>query len=263
MQRVTVPLADGHLVVDAWHWDEPERPAMLLIPSLGRGAADFADVCALLAAEGLRCLAMNPRGIADSSPVVEGATLFDYARDAVSVIDAASAPTAHVVGHAFGNRIARCVASRWGQRVDSVVLLAAGGGFPPEEDARLAMLKLLGSDSLSEAEIDACLSNALFAPGSNPAPWRDGWYRRTAGRQIAAAKATDTGQWWHGGSAPLLVVQALADRMALSENGRKLVAERANSELVEIAAAGHAMLPEVPGEVAARIASFVKRNLPP
>ena len=258
MQRVTVPAADGHLVVDAWHWEDPKRPAVLLIPSLGRGAADFADVCSLLAADGLRCLAMNPRGIADSSPALEGATLFDYASDAVSVIDAASAPSAHVVGHAFGNRIARCVASRWEDRVDSVVLLAAGGFLAPEEEARQAMLTLLGSETLDEAEVDACLATALFAPGSDPTPWRDGWYRRTAGQQIAAAKATDTEQWWRGGRAPLLVVQALADRMALPGNGRKLVAERANSELVEIAAAGHAMLPEVPAEVAARISFFVR-----
>ncbi|MEM9058047.1 MAG: alpha/beta fold hydrolase, partial [Pseudomonadota bacterium] len=121
MRTRRVELDDGHVTVDAWRWDERERPTLLLLPSLGRGAADFAAVADALATRGLRCLALNPRGIADSAPAVSEATLVDYARDAAGVI-AATGARAHVVGHAFGNRVARCLAQHWPARVDSVTL---------------------------------------------------------------------------------------------------------------------------------------------
>src|SRR4051794_41857316 len=67
------------------------------------------------------------RGVGGSRGSLDGATLHDLAGDVAGVIKAIGCGPAHLVGHAFGNRIARCLAVDQPPLVRSVTLLAAGG----------------------------------------------------------------------------------------------------------------------------------------
>jgi pimeloyl-ACP methyl ester carboxylesterase len=184
---------------------------------------------------------------------VTGPTLHEIAASVAAVIEAAGRGPAHVVGHAFGNRVARCVAADRPDLVRSVTLLAAGGLIEPEREVWEALARCVGNPTVED------LALAMFAPGNDPSGWLDGWSADRARAQGAAVRATPVEDWWLAGAAPLLVVQGLADRVAVPENGRRLVAEAGGrARLVEIEGAGHALLPERPDEVAAAVIDFLR-----
>jgi pimeloyl-ACP methyl ester carboxylesterase len=234
-------------------------PAVLLIPSLGRGAGDFGELMRRLAGAGLRAIAANPRGIGASRGPMAGVTLHDLADDVAAVIRARAGGRAHVIGHAFGHRVACCLAADHPAVVDKVVLLGAGGLVESHPEARAAFRRFL-SEPLSPEERRAAMATANFAATSDPAPWLDGWWIDTAHAQVEAARLTPHEQWWRAGSAPLLVVQGLEDRMAPPDNGRMLARTLgARVTLVEIERAGHALLPEQPESVCTAVAEFLAR----
>ncbi len=82
-----------------------EGPAVLMIPSLGRGAADFDRLAADVATAGYRTLVPEPRGIGRSNDVLTGVSMGDLADDVAAVIDACTGRSATVIGHTFGNRV--------------------------------------------------------------------------------------------------------------------------------------------------------------
>lgn len=86
-------------------------PLVVLLPSLGRGAEDMAELAEPLAERGLRTLCPEPRGNRGSTGPLEGKTLHDWAGDIAAVIEHESAGPAILIGHAHGNWIARTVAS--------------------------------------------------------------------------------------------------------------------------------------------------------
>ena len=233
-------------------------PAVLLLPSLGRGVADFEALMESLADAGFRAVALNPRGIGASRGKLNGITLHDLATDAATVIEARAAGSAHVVGHAFGHRIACCLAVDHPRRVRSVALLGAGGLVESHAEARAAFKRFL-TEPLTPAERYTAIKTANFAATSDASAWLDGWWPEVALAQIEAAKATPHDEWWASGQADILVVQGLEDRMAPPENGRTL-AQRLGRRvtLVEVANAGHALLPEQPDRVADAVVDFLR-----
>lgn len=196
---------------------------VVLLPGLGRGPSDFDDLAARLLAEGFDAVAYDPLpAFGDSDHA--GITLHDIAADVARPLD----EPAHLVGHALGNRVARCLAADRPELVRSVTLLAAGGLVPPGPDARRSL--------------------ASFGPPN-----------AAAAAQAEAARNTPLEDWWLGGSAPMLVVQGLGDVIAVPENGRRLVAEIGErGRLVELVDAGHALLLEQPDAVAAIVIDFLR-----
>jgi pimeloyl-ACP methyl ester carboxylesterase len=223
---------------------------VLLLPSLGRSVDDLADLGAALIAEGHRVVSIELCQLG-------GGTLGELADQ----IARRSAGPVDLVGHAFGNRVARLVAARHPTVVRSIVLLGAGGEVPGDPDAREALARCF--DGLPAAEHLASVRTAFFGPRSIvPPAWIAGWDRACALAQQRALEASgDDGVVLAVGH-DLLVVQGLADRIAPPENGRGLV-ERAHAaghraELVEVAGAGHALLPEQPDEVTQAVATFLR-----
>jgi pimeloyl-ACP methyl ester carboxylesterase len=140
-----------------------------------------------------------------------------------------------------------------------VTLLAAGGRHPGDDEAHRALLRCFGGPPADEHR--AAVETAFFAPGNDPTPFLDGWDADAALQQGRAVQATDPADWWDGGTAPVLVVQGLDDRIAPPANGRDLaVAHPDRVTLVEVERAGHALLPEQPAAVAAAVVGFLRRR---
>ena len=104
---------------------EGSGPLIVLLPSRGRDSEDYDSVAAGLAKEGFRVLRPQPRGMHASKGPMKDITLHDLARDVASVIARENAGPAVIVGHAYGNWVARMTAVDHPQLVRGVVLAAA------------------------------------------------------------------------------------------------------------------------------------------
>jgi pimeloyl-ACP methyl ester carboxylesterase len=232
-------------------------PVVVLIPSLGRGAADFDDLADRLATAGYEPAAIDPRGIGDSAGPMAGLTLADYAADVAAVAHELSLKPVVLIGHAFGNRVARATAAAHPEAVSALVLLAAGGQVAPAPDASKALMEVFDT-SLSPAEHRAAVQKAFFAPGADPDAWLGGWYPPVMRAQRAAAVATGAESWVGAGEVDIFIVQAEDDVIAPPANAEALA--KAYPGRVKVAVlphAGHAMLPEQPQAIADLVIGFL------
>ena len=237
--------------------DQGHGPAIVMIPSLGRGAADFDDLASRVAAAGFRVLRLQPRGIDGSTGPMTGITLRDLASDVAHVITTSGAGRAVVLGHGDGNRIARATAAYDPALVSAVILVAAGGKAPPDAEARAALTATFDRSLPDDVHLSK-VATAFFAPGHNPAVWRDGWYPATARMEAVAGAATPISDWWTAGSAPVLVVQGNQDRIAPPANADLLKQDiGARVDVVRIDGAGHALLPEQPEKLAQVVIGYL------
>ena len=231
-------------------------PTVVMIASLGRGATDFDELAMMLAPHGYRVAAPEPRGVAGTDGLRTNLGLDDLAHDVAAVIGHFG-ETATVLGHAFGNRLARMTATIHCDLVDGVVLLACGGLVPPSDRAAQALGAVFDADLDEQAHLEA-VRIAFFAPGNDPSAWRDGWYPAVADMQTNALERIDPAIWWTAGTAPVLVVQAADDAIAPPANSEQLIGTLGDrARLVRIEHAGHAMLPEQPQQVLDAIVSWL------
>lgn len=231
---------------------DPEPVDVVLLPSLGRPASDFDHLSSRLAAAGFRPLPV------DLPPDVPGEpSLHDLASIVMATVDAAGIRRFHLVGHAFGNRLARTITADHPGRVASLTLLAAGG-YVEMEPAIARSLLACFDPARPEAEHLHHVRQAFFAPGHDPSVWADGWHQGKAGYQRSAVVRTPLADWWDAVAPRVLVVQALQDAVAVPANGRRYVADHPDvARLVEIDGAGHALVVEQPGAVADALLAFL------
>ena len=242
-------------------------PLVLLLPSLGRGAEDFDDLTRRLARAGFRTAAVNPRGIGRSrGAAAMSPSLADYVEDVAQVIVSLTGPDCGgrgapvpIIGHAYGNRLARAVASQRPELVSALVLLAAGGQVAMKPEVARALLGVF-DPALSPAEHLQAVRTAFFAPGNDPQVWRDGWYAAVAADQRKALAGAGADTWTSGGTAPIFIVQAADDAVAPPANAEALKAQHPDRvEIAVIDHAGHAMLPEQPERLAALVIGALRR----
>ena len=203
-------------------------------------------------------MALNPRGAGASVGSLEDLTMHDLASDVAGVIEELDVGPVHVLGHGFGNRVARCLDADRPDLVEGLILLGAGGQVPGDPEATEASARLY-EPGLTDEQRVAALQTALFAPGSDASVWVDlPLFPEVHRAQSAANQETPKEDWLFGGTAPMLIIQGRHDRLAPPENGRWLrerLGERV--ELVELADSGHALMPEQTAEVVAAITNFV------
>jgi pimeloyl-ACP methyl ester carboxylesterase len=242
--------------------DEGSGPLLVLLPSAARDSEDFDDVAAAFARAGLRVLRPQPRGMGESSGPLDGLTLHDYAADVAAVIEDAGRGPAVVLGHAFGQWVARTLASDQPDLVRGVVLAAAAAkSIPPA--LRETQAKCIDM-TLPDADRIAALQVCFFAPGHEPpASWLTGWHMASHRSQRAATAATKQEEWWAAGTAPVLDLQAAQDpwrpRETVNDFRRDLGADRVTVVVLEDCS--HAMLPEEPGKVVRAVLDWI-RGLP-
>lgn len=234
---------------------------VVLVPSFARSAADFNELVRALSLAGHRTLAVQPRGVQGSTLPSYAPTYHTYAADVLAVLDAEGLrQPAHVLGHAYGNRVARAFATNYPDRTRSIVLLAAGGVAPPPPEVGAAVGRAV-MGMLPESVRRDAIATAFFASGNEVSlDWMKGWYPRAGLAEMRAAQATPYSEWGHGGAAPILVLQPSED--AAAEDGGRLLKEAfpERVELIEVTGAGHALLPERPGAVSSEVLRFFRTH---
>ena len=235
---------------------------VMLIASVGREASDFNELVMALNEAGYRTLAVEAPGIGRSALPAEPITLWDLADDVAAIAFVEATGPVFVIGHAFGNRVARAFATRHGAR--GVVTLAAGGKVPIADDAKDALLTCFKPWVATKARREA-VRTGFFAEGNAiPDHWMRGWHGDTLQVQAAATQAVPADHWWGAGDAPLLVVQAGQDTIAPKAHTADLLVEEFGGRVtvVDIDQAGHALLPEQPGLIAQAVTRFLDTHRP-
>jgi pimeloyl-ACP methyl ester carboxylesterase len=239
------------------------HPVVLLLHQTPRSCDEYRDVLPLLAAAGLRAIAMDTPGYGASDPAPRD-TVEDYAATAVALLDALGVRTASIVGHHTGGVIAVEVAARAPDRVDALVLSST-----PYLDAEMRGRPGHGVDDVEAAD-DGSHLVALWAgrrPFYQQAGQRDLLERfvrdaLAAGLDRSAAGHTSLRRYRMEERLPLvgariLLIGATDDPFArpqLDRLGAALPA--ADRVLIE---GGTVPLPDgMPEDFAAAVAAFVK-----
>ena len=231
---------------------------VVLLANAGCSTGYFDDLARVLAAEGLQTISINMRGIGASRGSLDGISLHDLAVDVAEALQAMDCGPAHLVGHAFGNRVARCLAADRPSVARSVTLLAAGGLIGPSTpsgnpfrsatEAKMSgtdCVTVLGARWLSPASDPKILAHVECWPAVHLA-------------HLATSRSVALEEWWGAGTAPLLVIQGLDDEAAPPGNGhalRKQFGERVR--VIDLPRAGHFLPLEQPEAVTRAVAEFV------
>jgi 3-oxoadipate enol-lactonase len=101
---------------------------VLLVMGLGMNATGWWRTVPVLADAGFEVIAFDNRGVGRSGRPPGPYSIDQMAADAVAVLDAAGARTAHVYGISLGGMIAQAIALQHPDRVDSLVLGATTPG---------------------------------------------------------------------------------------------------------------------------------------
>lgn len=236
--------------------------AVVLIPGGGLDASYFEDLARRIAGAGFRAVAVNPRGVGASKGRLEGLTLHTLAGDVAAVIEALGSGPAHVVGHGFSNRVARCLAVDRPELVRSVILLAGVGLIAPEPRVVRALQAWFGQDT-TEADCLEATKQLVADPAAAQQVFRQ--VRRwptAAAAQRAADRATPEDAWVEPRSqVSFLIVQGLKDPVAPPEHGhafRERLGPRVH--VADIPDAGHLVFLEQPEPVVEAIVSFLRQQ---
>ena len=241
---------------------EGRGPPVVLLPGRGRDSEDFDDLATGIAKAGFRVLRPQPRGAGASHGPMQNLSLHDFARDIAAVIRHNGNMPAVIVGHAFGNWVARMTAADHPELVRGVVIVAAAAkaypaGFAGAKELSDAVRKA-GDPARPEAERLEALRMAFFAPGHDERVWLTGWHPEVDEAQFTAGRATRQSEWWPGGKAPLLDVQAELDPFkprSMMNELKEEFGERA--DIVVIPNASHALIPEQPAAVIDAIVTWI------
>ena len=195
-----------------------------------------------------------------------GLTIHDLAADLAAVVVHEKQGPAILVGHAFGNFVVRMVATDRPDLVRGLVMAAASAGKVPPGSTE----KPIGADirkaidgagdlTLPEAQRLDYLRLAFFAPGNDPKVWLGGWYPKVLEMEGHARDVTPVDDYFAGGTAPILDLQAEDDTVAPRRFGTVMKSMLGNRvSITVIPHAGHALAPEQPAAMADAIAAFAR-----
>ena len=236
-----------------------EGPPFVILPSYGRdGGEDFDDLTRHLVDDGWQVLRPQPRGIAGSTGPMEGQSLHDLATDIATVIRELADAPAVILGHAFGNQLARVLVTDH-PGVGTAVILAAAGSSGASKEVNDSPF-VAGDLSRLEAERLAVLRSNFFAPQNDARIWLSGWYPDTLRMEHEAAQATDLKAVSKCGSVPILQLVAEYDPFNPPSSWGELkdqIGLRVTQAV--IGDASHALFPEQPAKVAEAVLPWAQR----
>ena len=241
-------------------------PIIVLSASMGRSVSDFNELVYALNKKKFKTIAVESRGIEikKKESNLSDLTLNDLASDIEKVLlDAkiSSDQRISLIGHAFGNRVVRCFASMLPKKVNSLILIAAGGRNKlPKSLAESLWFSMFTDTSIKEQTRH--LRVVSFAQNSIiPNHWYYGWNRFLGERQIQASRATDKSKWWDSGNRPILLFQGLEDPIAPPEHASKILKKSYHGSLmvIDLPEVSHALLPEADEEISSRTIEYLQK----
>jgi pimeloyl-ACP methyl ester carboxylesterase len=165
-----------------------------------------------------------------------------------------------VVGHAFGNRVARMLATDHPELVRAIALVAANIGKAPSPPPIRAAIRASADPSLPEVERLAALRFAFFAPGNDPSSWLTGWHPEVLAAQRLAGDRTSRAEDFAGGEAPILYLQPGHDPLAHVEDAEAYKAQFGERvTVVVISHASHAVVAEQPDAVSDALIDYARQ----
>jgi pimeloyl-ACP methyl ester carboxylesterase len=256
-----VRCGDAHLeVLVQGHGLQGQGRPIVLLPSLGRGASDFDAIATKLAEADHRVLRPQPRGIGASTGPWHGVKLEDLAADIAAVIESNAGGPAFVVGHAFGNRVARTLATLRPELVRAVALVAANVGHNPSPPEVRAAIRL-SADVTAPAEARiAAMQLVFFAPGNDATVWLEGWHPEVLAAQRIAGDLTPRSLDYAAGQAPVLYIQPSHDPLAHvadAEEYKRALGDRVT--VVVVPNAAHAVIVEQPAAVSDALIAYARK----
>lgn len=248
---------DG-MQIEAFSFGRGPR-TLIIAAGNGRPAAQLEDLAQKLAARKIRVITYNYRTIGASTGPIDGLTLHDYAKDLWHVADAYGAKRVFLAGKTFGNRVVRAAAQDRPDRVRGIILIGAGGELPPSPET-ITLYRRYVDPATPRDEWLKLQGQLMYAPGNEHLAALDaaqGEFPGLAAAQIKANDATPKAEWSNGGTAPMLVLTCLADRVAIPEGALALAKSRPDTWLVGLPACGHNMLNERPDDLVQLILDFI------
>ncbi|QYG91457.1 alpha/beta fold hydrolase [Iamia sp. SCSIO 61187] len=286
-EMVTVPVRGGHVVVD-----EPAPghlgPPVLLVAGTG-GSMDFwrPDLCAALAAAGLRVIRFDQRDTGAASADPAGAPSYglpDLVDDALAVLDATGVDAAHWVGFSQGGWVAQLAAVRHPHRVASLTLVASrpvahGPNDPDLPEVRDELMEAFAASAPPPPPGDAEAWVEYLVAGERPFGSDRSPFAADDARALAAVVVERTrdleamvtnhpiapqGDRWRERlgevTVPVAVVHGEDDPLFPLGNGEALARELATATLHAIPGMGHELPARVRPTVAAVIIDTVRRG---
>ncbi|MCA0942852.1 alpha/beta hydrolase [Yangia mangrovi] len=231
-----------------------EGPLVVVIASTGRSSGELAPLADRLSERGYRVALPEPRGIGASSGKMTEVSFHDFGDDFAAVIEQEGGK-AIVAGHAYGQWIAKTIASDHPEMVSGLALIAGGAkSWPSELSEAITMIN--DPDSSRDQKMEGLLL-AFFTDEQSAEPWLEGWHQDVTVSQRAARKLTNREDYWAGGTAPILDLQAGADPFR-PESSRMEVRDELGDRVTVtvIDGASHALPAAKPVETADAIADW-------
>jgi len=253
---------------------------IILLPGLGHDHTYYAKTVPLLARIG-RVVALDPRGLGQSSESAEGYSVEAWAEDVVRLIEYLGAPRAHLVGSSLGSCVAMQTAIDASARVASLALVA---GFSELDRSlelnfrmRIKVIDQIGLGDVLASHISMCTlgrsfletdeGNAamdrLFASVSRNSPEKYRAFIKTILRfgrlepdQVGQPKLTARlGEI----RAPTRVIVGEQDILTPVGLSRQMAARIPGAEFCVIPGCGHITFTEKPQETAQLLEEFLRR----
>jgi len=257
--------------IDIYYDSRGEGEPLLLIAGLG-GTRHLWELQVPSFARQYRVVTFDNRGAGDSDKPAESYSIALFADDTAALMDAMGIERAHVYGQSMGGLIAQEFALRHPQKVRCLVLGCTTFGGPhsvlpsPQAAALLAGMPNLPPEQAVERVMELFYSPRFRREHAEEARQRIQTYfpLRTPpdayARQLAACLAFDTYDRLPQIAAPTLVINGAEDALIPAENSRIMAQRIPGAELLLFPEAGHLYFHEMPEEVGAAVADFLRRR---
>ena len=221
-----------------------------------------------------RVIRFDLPGFGLTGPAPDGDyTIERYARFVLAMLDKLGVRRCTLGGNSFGGHIAWVTALSAPERVDKLILVAAGG-YPPQSTsvpigfriARLPVLNKLAQFTLPRSIIESSVRNVYGEPGKVTPELVDLYFAITVRQGNRQALVQRFAQAVPGALAeripelkqPTLILLGGRDRLIPPENAERFRRDLANSRLVVFANLGHVPHEEDPVGTVASVEQFLR-----